>query len=691
MKFLCPNCKAKYRIGPEKMVGRQAAKIRCRKCEYLIQIAYRGNSDEFDVTATPPSVAPPGQSAVPAPPAPRPPKVAPGQPVALSPVLARPRMPPPLEEGSATKKPTAAVPGLPGLGSAKGTRGAAMFSDPSTLSRRPLAPLPPPPVTSTGIAAVSGFGAGFNPGSSASGTNHAASGAVVATGTTAAVVLPSPPPPRPTSTSTQLGDQFRESVQAGAVDDLPHEGWFVGVNGVPLGPIPLDDLRELANAGHIDRRSLVWREGQGEWRPLGKFPGLVRVIDDGAGPPQSSAQASPLPEPPVSAPAARSNGSNGQHVVTGFDVVRADHGERPSAWGDLDDEDDEDEQPTTVKGRVSVMPPPGALPSASSSFPPPRELPATPEAQNASPYGLTSAVRAVPAPAPAPTGSTTSSGLASPLTAPPVVREGPSLSVAAEPVLDGSSPLRTSGRVRWYLLIAAAVVVAFALGAAAMQWVGSSTPEPPGKSSASSSRAAGGSGGASKPPPPPAKDGQKKAAAPAQPAAGATVAAGGSNAGARVIPVAAAGAPAGPASLIPAPPSKVGSPPGSLLAGIGSPQTPGPGPQGPRNDVLPPVPTPSGLDATAVQRTVRRYSPAVRQNCWQRALSARAAGVPTSAKVSATITIEPSGRVQAVSVAGAPRGYPTLARCIETSVKGWQFPRAASQTVTNVPFMFVGQ
>ena len=31
MKFLCPNCKAKYQIGPEKLVGRQVAKIRCRK------------------------------------------------------------------------------------------------------------------------------------------------------------------------------------------------------------------------------------------------------------------------------------------------------------------------------------------------------------------------------------------------------------------------------------------------------------------------------------------------------------------------------------------------------------------------------------------------------------------------------------------------------------------------------------
>src|SRR5688572_25155192 len=157
MKFLCPNCKAKYRIGPEKMVGRQAAKIRCRKCEYLIQIAYRGNTEEFDVTATPPSVAPAAPSAAPAPPVPRAPKPAAGQPVALASTGTR-RLPPPLEEGSATKKPTAAVPGLPGLGSAKGTRGAALFSDPPSVSRRPLAPLPPPPVTSTGMPAVTGFG-----------------------------------------------------------------------------------------------------------------------------------------------------------------------------------------------------------------------------------------------------------------------------------------------------------------------------------------------------------------------------------------------------------------------------------------------------------------------------------------------------------------------------------------------------
>jgi hypothetical protein len=81
----------------------------------------------------------------------------------------------------------------------------------------------------------------------------------------------------------------------------------------------------------------------------------------------------------------------------------------------------------------------------------------------------------------------------------------------------------------------------------------------------------------------------------------------------------------------------------------------------------------------------------VRQNCWLRALNARAPGVPASAKVTAQITVESSGRVQSVTVSGAPRGYPGLARCIETSVKGWTFPRGAGETITNVPFMFVGQ
>jgi hypothetical protein len=72
-------------------------------------------------------------------------------------------------------------------------------------------------------------------------------------------------------------------------------------------------------------------------------------------------------------------------------------------------------------------------------------------------------------------------------------------------------------------------------------------------------------------------------------------------------------------------------------------------------------------------------------------LNARAPGVPSSAKVTAQITVDASGRVQSVTASGAPRGYPGLAHCIEEAVKGWTFPRSFGETVTNVPFMFVGQ
>jgi hypothetical protein len=98
-----------------------------------------------------------------------------------------------------------------------------------------------------------------------------------------------------------------------------------------------------------------------------------------------------------------------------------------------------------------------------------------------------------------------------------------------------------------------------------------------------------------------------------------------------------------------------------------------------------------GLDASAIQRTVGRYRQAVRRKCWQAALGSRAPGVPSSAKVTADITVMPTGRVKSVSASDAPRGYPGLARCIEGSVRGWRFPRAAGETQTRVPFMFVGQ
>lgn len=506
---------------------------------------------------------------------------------------------------------------------------------------------------------------------------HAAQGRAVASaggGALAAAIAPGPAPerhplsPPPASITpmaaglhgTQLADQFRQSVEASAasVEEGPEDGWFVGVNGVPLGPIPVGDVRELAAAGHVDRKSLVWREGQAEWRPLGKFPFLVRLLDETSG--AHSAAGITGTTSSAAGGGAHGNGVNG-HAAVGFDVRSELRKERPSAWGDLDEEDDEDEQPTTVKGRVSVPPPPEPAPMA-------------PGPVGAPLASMGSRAHAV--------------GPASALSAPPPEGPASTISGTPEPIVESAAAraMRPGGN-RWYTWLA--VAAALVLGAVLMHVFGSTGSE------VAPSR---------QPAPEPARalaPALEESPAPQQQVAEEASPASRSDEAQPSLeepneePASMAQPVTKPASsgVVPVSPPEVAmakpKPTGSLLSGLGAPQTPGPnvgartsgGSSGGG----------AGLEATAIQRTVRRYSPAVRQNCWQRALNARAPGVPSSAKVTAQITVEPSGRVQSVRVSGAPRGYPGLAGCIESSVRGWTFPRAAGETITNVPFMFVGQ
>jgi hypothetical protein len=77
---------------------------------------------------------------------------------------------------------------------------------------------------------------------------------------------------------------------------MPADEWFVGINGVPVGPIRLSELRSKAASGSVNRESLVWRDGFEDWRPLGTFPELSAIVDESL----SSARASLTPfTPPV--------------------------------------------------------------------------------------------------------------------------------------------------------------------------------------------------------------------------------------------------------------------------------------------------------------------------------------------------------------------------------------------------------
>jgi len=112
----------------------------------------------------------------------------------------------------------------------------------------------------------------------------------------------------------------------------------------------------------------------------------------------------------------------------------------------------------------------------------------------------------------------------------------------------------------------------------------------------------------------------------------------------------------------------------------------GPGREGPSGTV-------SGtgqLDPTQIQSTVSRYTGSVRRACWQPAVDHREPGAPPSAKVNVRITVSPSGSVQSTD-SGDPKGYPGLASCITSRVRGWQFPSARDTTIVNVPFVFAPQ
>ena len=76
---------------------------------------------------------------------------------------------------------------------------------------------------------------------------------------------------------------------------MPGDEWFVGINGVPVGPIRLSELRSKAASGAVTKESLVWRDGFEDWRPLKTYPELLAIVEEGV----SSARASLTPFMPL--------------------------------------------------------------------------------------------------------------------------------------------------------------------------------------------------------------------------------------------------------------------------------------------------------------------------------------------------------------------------------------------------------
>jgi predicted Zn finger-like uncharacterized protein len=104
-----------------------------------------------------------------------------------------------------------------------------------------------------------------------------------------------------------LAGAFQRSVarddDRAMVDISTSREWYVAINGVPVGPVRIAELRRKASIGAVTEDSLVWQEGMEEWRPLRTIPELVAIVSEGLSSERPSlVTPAPPSGPPRSAP-----------------------------------------------------------------------------------------------------------------------------------------------------------------------------------------------------------------------------------------------------------------------------------------------------------------------------------------------------------------------------------------------------
>jgi hypothetical protein len=382
------------------------------------------------------------------------------------------------------------------------------------------------------------------------------------------------------STSSPLSHAFAESVgpDSHLAASLAQSGdeWYVGINGVPVGPIRLSELRSKAAAGAITTESLVWRDGFEQWMNLRLFPELVAIVEEGV----SSARASLTPLSPSLMPSPSPPAAPRPEVYDPFKL--------PGGAGTLGD-----------------------------PFAPDLRAGSTP-------------------------------GPVVPMTGPGVVSED----------LDAMIPKRRSAGLAAWIAVGVALALGLTVGFVVF----------------------------SKAPPEPIV---KYVEVPAKSAEGVTPAASNTvieetevTADGGIRKIARAG---GPLPAKTDEPKKGGLNLGDLQGGGVS------GPHGGSGSESSGPKSGQPLDSASIQKTVGRYTGSVKRSCWQPALDGRSKDAPSSARVSVSIVVSPSGSVQSATTSGDPKGYPGLSSCIASRVRGWQFDPSSGTTTVNVPFVFAAQ
>jgi predicted Zn finger-like uncharacterized protein len=612
MKFVCDQCKAKYQIADDKVAGK-TVRMKCRKCGHMVEVRAAvtessqatGEVEEFTdkPNGSPASgartaaAAPVGASPRPPVPAAKPPAPAPKPSAPLATPLAsvRPLAPKP---GDKTPAPTAASrPALPAVG--KGPSAPKGASGTLSAVRAPVA------------AEAPGALAGAFERSLES-----------------AVPEPEPPP----------GEGDRDSMSDAAGDE-----WYAAINGVPVGPIRLGEVRRKAAMGNINEDTLVWQEGMEEWRPVRALAELGELVREAAA----------IGRPSLLPPDGRSSLTGGGRPVSRGAAPPAMRGATPPAGtaapgnmffpastskGSIG--------PTPGKNEENTVMVPLAMLAPRASEEDLKNAPAAP-AVEADPFaGMTPS----PAPVAARPAFTNGGGRTEASFFPPAPEPQASASIAPEMVAGIPKPAKSAKAVGPLLMAGVAVVFGSVITLAVVGKNSGPAPKAETIVIYSSVPVTG-------PAPTPessaavAANGQKRTGG-----GGAPAAAGGAK------PAASGG----------------GADLSGLLGGNNRPMMPsvggpGPGPGGGGG----------GLTQDQIEAVVASRRASVKRACLDRADPS-----VTNVKINVKATIGGNGLVQSASATG---NDPTVARCVENNVKSWTFPASGGTSQLEIPFTLVRQ
>jgi predicted Zn finger-like uncharacterized protein len=501
-----------------------------------------------------------------------------------------------------------------------------------------------------------------------------------------ATSLTSTQPPKGANTSALAG-AFQRTVSGGpsssmrpqqAADDsqaldmlsASANPWYVAINGVPVGPVRLSELRRKAQSGIVTESSLVWQEGVEEWRPVKTFPELANIVREAAATGRPSLVSSPPGERVSQVPGAPSRSSQVPQAPTAARAPAAARGPAPARNNvvpigsrsaaaeqieELDFEADDRDKTTVDIGhspgtaaayaggpaavRGSVAPDPFAAPPAAG---------APPQANFGGNYGRSGPAQPVAPMAMAPA--------MMPSAANPIANpyRAQSISIAPAP------PPRQVNYTVLALLFAAvafgvtAAVVVFSRPQVVVQTVASAAPTATASASATASIAASDI-------PPPASAGPVDSSAIATTTPDKT---GGTHA---IGKTPAAGATT--KAVDPSIAALLNGGPGGPTGGAG-------GGGGPSAGT-------AALSSSEIEAVVNNRKVGVTRTCWE-----RNNGSLSSANVTCHVTIAANGTVSSSSADGSD---PVVAKCIETQVKSWTFPPSSGSTQVNLPFHFVRQ